>query len=158
MADSTFVIRKSMFRWSVTPVSIPVRIVFITILVCGCLVFWHWKAGIISNLSVQKYIPPFNSLASLLTTNYKVSVLKGSSYQNLFDDMDSHNPLFFQIWQQKMSSHQEDSLVANKDHGVSQLLSDPGFTHFDNYFAIKTYPEYINCKIMDIPRDLDPQR
>ena len=147
-----------MFRWSVTPVSIPVRIVFITILVCGCLVFWHWKAGIISNLSVQKYIPPFNSLASLLTTNYKVSVLKGSSYQNLIDDMDSHNPLFFQIWQQKMSSHQEDSLVANKDHGVSQLLSNPGFTHFDNYFAIKTYSEYINCKIMDIPRDLDPQR
>ena len=138
--------------------SVPVRITFITILVCGCLIFWHWKAGLISNLSVQKYSPPFNSLASLLNTNYKVSLLQGSSYQNLFDDKESHNPLFYQIWQQKIDPHQEQSLVASKTEGVLQLLSNPSFTHFDNYFAIKTYPEYKTCQIMDIPKDMDPQR
>ena len=141
-----------------TPVSLPTRVAFITILVCGCLIFWHWKAGLISNLSVQKYSPPFSSLASLLKTNYKVSLLKGSSYHNLFDDKNSHNPLFFKVWQQKIAPNAEASLVNSKDDGVRQLLSDPSFTHFDNYFAIKTYSEYINCQIMDIPRDLDPQR
>ena len=145
-------------RWSVTPVSIPVRVAFITTLVCGCLVFWHWKAGIISNLSVQKYVPPFTSLASLLTTNYKVSVLKGSSYQNLFDSEETHDPLLYSIWQQRMSPNQDTSLVESKDQGVAQLISDSTFTHFDNYYAIITYPEYRSCKIMDIPWDLDPQR
>ena len=141
-----------------TPVAISVRIAFITILVCGCLIFWHWKAGIIANLSVQKYNPPFNSLASLLRTNYKVSVLKGTSYHDLFDDKHGANPLFYQVWQEKILPYKEDSLVNSKEFGVRQLLSDPSFTHFDNYFAMKTFPEYTSCKIRDIPKDLDKQR
>jgi hypothetical protein len=52
-----------------------VRIAFITILICGSLIFWHWKAGLISNLSVVKYEPPFNSLEELLSSNFKVGDL-----------------------------------------------------------------------------------
>ena len=64
--------RKLFKRWSVTPVNIAVRIAFITILLCGCLIFWHWKAGLISNLSVVKYDPPFNSLEGIMSTDFKV--------------------------------------------------------------------------------------
>ena len=59
-------------RWSVTPVNIAVRIAFFTILICGCLIFWHWKAGLISNLSVVKFTTPFNSLEELLLSDLKV--------------------------------------------------------------------------------------
>ena len=50
------------------------------------------------------------------------------------------------------------SLVSSKYAGVQQLLKEPTFAHFDNYFAIKTFAEYINCQIMDIPKDMDPLR
>ena len=59
-------------RWSITPVNICVRIAFITILFCGCLISWHWKARLISNLSIEKHELPFNSIEELLKSNYKV--------------------------------------------------------------------------------------
>jgi hypothetical protein len=60
-----------------------VRIAFITILICGSLIFWHWKAGLISNLSVVKYEPPFNSLEELLSSNFKVCFLTISQIYRL---------------------------------------------------------------------------
>ena len=154
MTNSWYFFTNSCYRWSVTPVAIPVRIAFITILVCGCLLYWHWKAGIISNLSVQKFIPPFLDLPGLLLTTFKVSTLKGSSYQNLFDDPAAKNPLFYQVWERKMRPFQESSLVATKQDGVDQLLNDPTFTHFDTTTALKSFPEYRKCEIMSIPRDI----
>ena len=59
-------------RWSTTPVNICVRVAFITILLGGCLVFWHWKARLISNLSVEKHELPFDSVEELLKSNHKV--------------------------------------------------------------------------------------
>merc|ERR1711970_89247 len=52
----------SIRRWSVTPVNISTRTIFITVLTCGSLVHWHWKASIISYLSVVDHSIPFNSL------------------------------------------------------------------------------------------------
>ena len=112
--------------------------------------FWHWKAGIISNLSVQKYVPPFDSLATLLATDYKASLQRGSSYQNLFDDNKTENSLWYQVWKEKMAA---ETLVENKKEGLLQLLKDPKLTYFDNLVSMKTFPEYASCEIRDIPND-----
>ena len=147
-----------MKRWSITPLSVPVRIAFITILVSGCLLYWHWKAGIISNLSVQKFNPPFMDLPGLLLTSYKVSVLKGTSYQNLFDDPQGKSPLFNQVWKEKMEPNKDLSLLSNKQEGVDQMIRNPDVTHFDTIQAMKTFPEFKTCQIMDIPTDLYTSR
>ena len=71
-------------RWSTTPANICVRIAFITILLGGCLVFWHWKARLISNLSIEKHELPFNSVEELLKSNYKVKEIN-EVLSNTFD-------------------------------------------------------------------------
>ena len=155
---SSYYKRNSNFRWSITPKSIPVRVVFYTILLCGCIVFWHWKAGIISNLSIQKYAPPFDDLSSFLATDYMASLLKGSSYQNIFDDDENKDSLWYQVWQKKMVANQERSLVKNKQEGVNQLLNDPKMAYFDNLVSVKSFHEYSSCEIRAIPKDFTTAR
>ena len=71
-------------RWSVSPYNISTRsatvvflsppsprIIFIMVLVAGSLVHWHWKAGIISSLSVARPSLPFTSSAELLQSSYQ---------------------------------------------------------------------------------------
>lgn len=73
-------------RWSLTPVNISTRsektgvlnlfcvarIIFISVLVLGSLIHWHWKASIISYLSVERAYLPFTSTNELLTSSYQV--------------------------------------------------------------------------------------
>ena len=72
--------------------------------------------------------------------------------------MDGRNPLFNEVFKTKVQPNLEDSLVASKADAVQQLIEKPDFTHYDNYFAIKTFPEFISCKIMDIPYNMAPVR
>jgi len=134
-------------RWSVTPVNIAVRIAFITILVCGCLVFWHWKAGLISNLSVVRYNPPFTSLDGVSTSDFKITLKKGTSRVDEFKL--GKSSLKQDIWKSKLLPYKE-NFYNDKQDGINLILDDSSYVMYDNIDAIKLFPEYRRCDVMDI--------
>ena len=62
-----------------------------------------------------------------------------------------------QIWDMKVLPY-EKSLFKKKQDGVNLILEDSSFVQFDNYYALKTFPEYIKCDIKDIPNDFTNDR
>ena len=50
------------------------------------------------------------------------------------------------------------SLFKKKQDGVNLILEDSNYVQFDNYFAIKTFPEYIRCDIKDIQKSITNDR
>ena len=50
------------------------------------------------------------------------------------------------------------SLFKKKQDGVNLILEDSSYVQFDNYFAIKTFPEYIRCDIKDIQKSITNDR
>ena len=48
----------------------------------------------------------------------------------------------------------EKSLFKEKQDGVNLILEDSSYVQFDNYYAIKTFPEYTRCDIKDIQKDI----
>ena len=60
------------------------RIIFLSVLVCGCLLHWHWKASLISFLSVEIPKVPFQNMKDLIGSSYQITTLKDSSWQARF--------------------------------------------------------------------------
>ena len=50
------------------------------------------------------------------------------------------------------------SLFKKKQDGVNLILEDSSYVQFNNYFAIKTFPEYIRCDIKDIQKSITNDR
>ena len=48
--------------WSVEPSSWKARIAFISLMLGGTLVFWHWEAMLISYLATRVTVLPFDSM------------------------------------------------------------------------------------------------
>ena len=61
------------------------------------------------------------------------------------------------IWDIKMANNKE-SLFQNKQDGVDRILDDSSYVLFDNFYAIKTFPEYIRCDIKDIQQGITHNR
>ena len=62
-----------------------------------------------------------------------------------------------QIWDIKMANNKE-SLFKKKQDGVDRILDDSSYVLFDNFYAIKTFPEYIRCDIKDIQQGITHNR
>ena len=63
-----------------------------------------------------------------------------------------------QIWDTKILPYHEQSLFKKKQEGVNLILTDSSYVQFDNYFALKTFPEYIRCDIKDIRKAITHDR
>ena len=50
----------------------------------GCLIHWHWKAAIISLLSVEVPDIPFQNLESLIHSEYQITLFKDSGCEDPF--------------------------------------------------------------------------
>ena len=85
----------------------------------------------------------------------QVATLGGSSYENTFKL--SKNPILKKIWDVKMVNDKK-SLFKKKQDGVNLIMADSRYVQFDNYFAIKTFPEYIRCDIKDIQQAITYDR
>ena len=67
--------------WSPEPSSSASRAVFLSAVVAGALVYWHWEAMIISFLAVRTIVLPFESLQDLLdNTKTNASILFGTKH------------------------------------------------------------------------------
>ena len=62
-----------------------------------------------------------------------------------------------QIWNKKILPH-EGNLFKKKQDGVNLILEDSSYVLFDNYFAIKTFPEFMWCEIKDIRKKITQDR
>ena len=62
-----------------------------------------------------------------------------------------------QIWDTKILPY-EKSLFKKKQDGVNLILEDSSYVQFDNYYALKTFPEYISCDIKHIQKDITNDR
>ena len=71
--------------WSHTPARTRNRIVFLSVMAAGTLVYYHWEAMIISYLAARNIVLPFRSLEELLgKSNYKVGRPIGQYFSCLF--------------------------------------------------------------------------
>ena len=54
------------------------------VLVFGSLLHWHWKAALISNLSIEVPKVPFKNMDELISSSYQITLLKDSSWEAEF--------------------------------------------------------------------------
>ena len=102
-------------NWSVIPQSKSGRMAFLAILVCGTFVHSHWRAALVSTLTVswfkvqsnprfwfffktQYFQYPFETLQGLSESNYELSYLKGGAVASILSQ--SHkDTIFGKLWE-----------------------------------------------------------
>ena len=117
--------------------------VFLTIQVFGCLTHWHWKASLISHLSVVLPFKPFSSLEELLSSPYDITLSADSAYQMDFEL--SKSGIFKELWLSKFSN-KEKSLTNNKKQRTNLAINSI-FTYYINDISAKNLKEYGDCKL-----------
>ena len=131
-------------RWSVTPKNISSRILFLSVLLLGSVNHWHWKASIISNLSVVQEEIPFRSKEELLASSYQVTTVRDSNHHSFWEN--SNSAIDQQVWKTKFLE-QEKSLKKSEKEIVSQAFSGE-YAIYHSLNVIKNTPEYKSCKIV----------
>ena len=77
------------------------------IMVFGSVLFWHWEAMLISNLSIVVIPLPFDSIEKLLTeSDFKIALNPGSSYEDAFKT--STDPIWKAVWTERIQPYLED--------------------------------------------------
>ena len=52
----------------------------------------------------------------------------------------------------------KENFIKDKQEGVNLVLEDSNYVYFDNYFSLKTFPEYQRCDVMDIKESITVDR
>ena len=106
---------------------------------------FYWKASIISNLSASQASIPFRSIPDLVKSPYQITLIKDSSYQELFEKSD--NPVFLKAWETKFVDKSR-SLKESLDEMVPLVLTGQ-YALFEGLSTIRTLDAYKKCKITD---------
>ena len=118
------------------------RIVFLTILVCGCLTHWHWKASLISHLSVVLPFNPFSSLGELLTSDYQITTWLNSAYQSDFED--SKSGIYRELWIKKFKN--KNKSLTTMEEAMSNTLNGH-YTFYMDINSARSLPQINECKL-----------
>ena len=119
------------------------RVVFLTILVFGCLTHWHWKASLISHLSVVLPFKPFTSMEELLSSPYDITLTSDGAEKMDFEL--SKSGIFKDLWLSKFNN-KEKSLNKLKQERTN-LAVNSIFTYYINDKSAKNLKEYGDCKL-----------
>ena len=133
-------------RWSITPSNISARIIFIFVLSCGSLIHWHWKASIISHLSVSLPSIPFRSGAELVESPYQVCIEKDTSVHSLLESAASG--IFKEIWDTKFENKDKSLSDKNIDERLS-LINNEKFALLEDINVVQALLGYKDCSISD---------
>ena len=80
---------------------------FHRIAIFGAVIYWHWEAMLISNLSTRVITLPFNGLETLLTqSDFKIAVKPGTSFVDAFKH--STNPVWQSAWTNRIQPYLND--------------------------------------------------
>ena len=113
---------------------------------CGSLVHWHWKASIISHLSVVVPSIPFNSLGELLNSPYQVTTLANSAYQDIFEG--AQDGVFKNIWDTKFQN-KDKSLKATPEEQIAVIRANADYAMYDGYSTLENTDDWKNCAVTD---------
>ena len=128
-------------RWSVSPSNISARIAFIFVVVFGALNHWHWKASIISHLSVIENKVPFRNLEELVRSSYQVTTLGDSFFQAVWEK--GNSSIYQKVWKTKFKEKPK-SLKDTEKEVILQALSGP-YAIYLFHTTLTNLPEYRNC-------------
>ena len=85
----------------------------------------------------------------------KVTVLANSALENTFKM--NKNSAMNKIWNTKMLPF-KDKFFRKTQDGVDLILKDPSYALFNSLPSIKTFPEYQECRIIDIKQAITEDR
>ena len=109
---------------------------------CGCLTHWHWKASLISHLSVVLPFNPFSSLDELLTSDYQITTWKNTAYQSDFEEAKSG--IYRELWVNKFEN--KNKSLTTTDEAISNTLNGL-YTFYISYFSARSLPQFKECKL-----------
>jgi hypothetical protein len=102
------------------------------------LFYWHWEAMLISQLAIKVTVLPFNSIAQLLQSEYRLYVSPGSANEDDFKY--STNPVTQEAWTRKIKPYLEEYKVANTvDKRVELLRNDHTVALFGTFHSYRYY-------------------
>jgi hypothetical protein len=116
-------------------------VIFLTVLVCGCLTHWHWKASLISHLSVILPFNPFHALEELLSSPYQITLLGNSAFENDFEGPG----LLHELWLSKFLDENKSLTKSTRESSSITLTSH--FTQYVDYNTARSLKEYKACKL-----------
>ena len=120
------------------------RTLFLVVLVGGCLIHWHWKASLISHLSVVLPFNPFSSLEELLYSPYQITLVGNSSRQALFEDQNSG--VFHELWLSKFSD--KNKSLQRTTQEAYKIATNPAYTVYTTLTSARNLEEFKNCKLI----------
>ena len=80
--------------------------------------------------------------------------MPGTSFADSFKF--STDALWQRAWNERISPY-IDTYAQNKEALINQIIQDPAYTLYDNYFSVITFDAYKSCEIIDIPKAYDPK-
>ena len=126
------------------------RVVFFCVAIFGCLIHWHWKAMLISKLSISVPEIPFSSLEELIASPYQITTEKNSYYQALWKEMDDD---LVKLAEKTKFKDESKSFKATPKEAVKQALEDD-YAMFLYRITATNLKEFKDCKIIDTKVEL----
>ena len=111
----------------------------------GSLLHWHWKASIISHLSVVIPSIPFSNGAELIQSPYQITIVKGTALTSAFESAVSGELKI--LWDSKFINKEKS--MKNNISGLIEPVKNEKYALFEGDIYIKSLPEYKDCSIVD---------
>ena len=118
---------------------------FITIISCGCLIHWHWKASLISHLSVVIPSLPFTNADEFLRSPFQLTLVEGTALASALETASTGN--LKSIWDTKVKDKKK-SLKPDLSAAMD-LLSREQYALFEGQPLVESQSEYSDCTIVD---------
>ena len=119
--------------WSDSPASTAARVAFLSFLVGGVLLYFHWESMLISYLATRVTPIPFRSLKELRDSSYSFYAIPGSSHWSAFKNGAG---VWREIYEGKLAPFEDEYVeMARSDRQpVDVILQDSGMALWANYF------------------------
>ena len=133
-------------RFAQEPQDLSLRTAFLSISLCGFMIFTLYKSMISASLAIKVYKPPVDTLEEILNTPYNLIITNGTSIHEMFK---TENSLYHKIFN-------SGKLIVTKNNGEIELKRMIEERSTDLFFGVyqplKILPEY-PCLITSIPLD-----
>ena len=137
MVNLTYKIKSRIFRN---------RIAFISIVIGGMLIYYHWEAELYSHLAFKKTNLPFNNLKEFSeNSKFKFAIAKGTAFVDFFRYSD--DPVRKKIWKDKIEPFIDQMPIYEE---IKDLIVDDPYTVTYLESSLRMTEEYLTCKIVDI--------
>ena len=132
--------------YELKPRTIRNRVAFISVVVGGMLIYYHWEAELTAHLAFKKTNFPFNNLKEFSeNSKFKFVVSKGTVFVDFFRYSD--DPVRRKIWQDKLEPFIDQMPMLEE---IKDLIIDDPYTVTYADSTLRMTEEYITCKIIDI--------